>query len=496
MDDVPEIQFIDTTLRDGPQSLWGGRLSTAMMLAVIDDLNAAGFESMEFGAPGGGFGATSRAAVDEDPDAWFRQGTPRARNTALRATGGMGGGLAARKIGSAQQLGTDAASRQELAFRHLVDQGITVTRTSDCWNNYDRFAEQVRAMEKIGMRTVANLIYSISPRHTDEYYVQKTTEAAAMHPYRICFKDVNGILTAERARVLIPLILSAAGEVPVEFHAHCCTGMAAMCILIAAEAGIRYIHTGIPPLAEGSAQPSIFTAVQNLKELGFDCSIDLKPLERASEVLFEIARREGYAVGKPAELDYRQYKHQVPGGMISHFARQLREVGQEHRLPEALVETAQVRADLGYPIMVTPLSQFVGSQAAVNVITGKRYEMVTDEIILYALGYYGDEAIEVMDPNVRAAILKRKRADELMAKLSSSEAVGSRRPRQSSAAPLNYNPTPDEPGMLYRDVTPYKLESSPEARWLRDLPVQDHGSQLIELQRADVHLKVGLRAEQ
>jgi oxaloacetate decarboxylase alpha subunit len=359
-------------------------------------------------------------------------------------------------------------------------------------------------MEQIGMRTVVSLIYSISPRHTDEYFVQKAGEAAAIRPYRICFKDVGGILTPERARVLIPKILAAAGEVPVEFHGHCCTGMGSTCILVAAECGIRSIHTGIPPLAEGNAQPSIFSSVRNLSELGYDCAIDLQSVRRASKKLYAIAHRHRYPIGAPLELDYRQYQHQTPGGMISHLAFQLEKIGQEAKLPEVLAETARVRADLGYPIMVTPLSQFVGSQAAIHIITGQRYESVTDEVIRYAQGYYGEEAIEVMDPDIRRRILDRKRAEELAKKNELPDVtLDELRTRYGNVTDeeLTYIAGSCGLGALplmrrKKEVTPYRFEVSPEARWLRDLPHHHGVPQTLEVQRDGVAIRVGLNGPQ
>jgi oxaloacetate decarboxylase alpha subunit len=135
-----------------------------------------------------------------------------------------------------------------------------------------------------------------------------------------------------------------------------------------------------------------------------------------SEHFTYIAKREGFPIGAPVEYDYTQYQHQVPGGMISNLRFQLRKVGMEHKIDETLVETMQVRAELGYPIMVTPLSQFVGSQAAINVIVGERYKEVTDQIIQYALGYWGKEGAELMAPEVKAKILDRSRAKEWAAR--------------------------------------------------------------------------------
>jgi oxaloacetate decarboxylase alpha subunit len=188
--------------------------------------------------------------------------------------------------------------------------------------------------------------------------------------------------------------------------------------LVALEAvklGIRIVNTGIPPLADGSALPSVFNVAHNLRALGYKPVINEEMLRPVSEHLYAVAKREGFPLGVPAEYDEATYQHQVPGGMISNLGHQLRQVGKEAQLADALVETSRVRVELGYPIMVTPLSQFVGSQAAINVIIGERYKEVTDQVIRYALGHFGEEAVTAMDQEVRAKILDRPRAKEIMA---------------------------------------------------------------------------------
>src|SRR5581483_7139452 len=142
----------------------------------------------------------------------------------------------------------------KLLVERLVSYGLTLTRTSNCWNDYSAFREEIAELKKNGMDTVANLIYSVSPRHTDEYYARKAREAAAAAPWRICIKDVGGLLTPERARTLIPVVLEAAGAIPVEFHAHCNSGHAPVNYLEGVKLGMRILHTAIPPLANGSSQ--------------------------------------------------------------------------------------------------------------------------------------------------------------------------------------------------------------------------------------------------
>jgi oxaloacetate decarboxylase alpha subunit len=179
--------------------------------------------------------------------------------------------------------------------------------------------------------------------------------------------------------------------------------------------GIRIVNTGVPPLADGFALPSIYNVAHNLRALGYKPVINEDLLRPVTEHFTIIAQREGFPIGLPAEYDEEVYQHQVPGGMASNLGHQLGQVGKEDQLPQALEETSRVRIEFGYPIMVTPLSQFVGSQAAINVIIGERYKEVTDQVIRYALGHFGEEAITAMDQEVRARILDRPRAKEIMA---------------------------------------------------------------------------------
>ena len=388
---------MDTTLRDGNQSLWAYNMRTAAMLEAIEGMDRAGFESMEF------FSATMIKKYvrehKENPWHWIREGTKRARNTSLRMHGSIRGGLEKKPTAVAK-----------LVVSHLVDNGIRLTRNSNPWNDYSVFKQEVDDLRELGMDAVANIIYSVSPRHTDEYYAQKAREAAALKPYRICFKDVGGMLTPERTRTLVPIVLENIGDIPVEFHAHCNNGLAPINYLEAIKLGMTTIHTSIPPLANGSAQPSIFNMLRNVRAMGHTVNVDEEALKPVREHFTFVAKRDGPPVGAPRAFDQSVYSHQVPGGMISNFVHQLRLVGMEDKLPAALEEAARVREEWGYPIMVTPLSQFVGTQAAINVIMGERQKQVTDQSIQYAHGIWGREGAELMDPDVKDRILGRPRA--------------------------------------------------------------------------------------
>ena len=396
---MSDVTFVDTTLRDGNQSLWAFNMRTAAMLEAIERMDRAGFESMEF------FTATMFKKYvrehKENPWHWLREGARRARNTPLRLHGGIKGGLEKKPT-----------SVSRLVVQHVVDSGITHTRTSNPWNDYSVFKEDVEALRNAGMNCSVNLIYSVSPRHTDEYYAQKAREAAALKPWRICFKDVGGLLTPERTRTLVPIVLENIGDIPVEFHAHCNNGLAPLNYLEAIELGMTTIHTGVPPLANGSAQPSVFNMARNVRAMGHTVEVDEEVLKPVQEHFNFVARRDGLPVGAPRAFDQSVYAHQVPGGMIANFVHQLRLVGMEDKLPAALEEAARVRAEWGYPIMVTPLSQFVGTQAAINIIMGERYKQVTDQSIQYAHGIWGREGSELMDPDVKDRILGRPRAKD------------------------------------------------------------------------------------
>lgn len=401
---MPEVQIVDTTIRDGQASLWAMNMRTRHMLPLMPHLDAAGFDSMEFLATGSRLKKFVRH-LKENPWDWIRQGAAAAKNTQLRWHGPIDG---------SSMSGSVAPEVGELLVSKAVELGIDLTRTGNNWNDFSDMPTQLARFERLGMRAVINVMYSVSPRHTDEYFVEKTRQIAALKPFRLCFKDVGGLLTPERTRELFPKMMAVAGDLEWEFHGHCNNGLGPLNAIEAAKAGARYIHTAVPPLANGNSQPSVFNVVSNLRELGFDVPLDEERLRPVTKHLEFIADREGFSKGVPYEYSERQYRHQIPGGMISNLEFQMKQAGVEGRLEEVFEETERVRADLGYPIMVTPLSQFVGSQAAINVIVGERYRQVSDKIIEYALGWHGgQEALDAMDDDVRDLILDRPRAKEI-----------------------------------------------------------------------------------
>jgi oxaloacetate decarboxylase alpha subunit len=393
------IKFVDTTIRDGHQSLWAENMTTGMMLPVAERMDRAGFDAIELISSS--HLKKCVRELKEDPWARVKLMSERITHTPLRLNAGRF---------SAFDL--TPRSMYRLFMERMAANGIREARISEEWNELEGWRWKTEVARNVGINPVPNIIYSVSPKHTDEYFAERTRQAASLEVNRLCLKDPGGLLTPERIKTLVPIMFQNAGGIPVELHTHCTTGLGPLCCLEAVRLGIKIVNTALPPLADGSSNPSLFNVAKNLRALGYNTLIDEELLKPVSDHFTFIAKREGFPIGAPVEYDFSQYQHQVPGGMISNLRFQLRKVGMEHKIDQALEETMRVRSELGYPIMVTPLSQFVGSQAAINVIVGERYKEVTDQIIQYALGYWGKEGAELMELTVKAKILDRPRAKE------------------------------------------------------------------------------------
>jgi len=395
------IRFVDTTLRDGHLSLWASNMRTAMMLPVAERIERAGFEAIEIMSSA--FYKKCVRDLKDDPWERIRQLKKLMPRTPLRS-------IRSRSM-LAFQITPPAIA--DLWLERLAANGIVELRTSDPSNTPAYWRVAVEGAKRAGLKTILNIIYSISPKHTDEYFVQRAREAAKLDVERICFKDPGGLLTPEATRRLVPLILRESRDKPVEFHTHCNTGLGPLCCLEAIKHGITSIDTALPPLADGSSNPSLFNVAMNARALGYQTDIDEEVLQPVRDHFTAIAKKANLPVGTPLEYDAFHPVHQVPGGMISNFRFQLSNLGKLDQLPAVLEEVSQVRAEFGYPIMVTPYSQFFGVQAAINVIVGERYREVTDEVLLYALGFWGEEEARSIDANLKDRLLNSPRAKEL-----------------------------------------------------------------------------------
>jgi oxaloacetate decarboxylase alpha subunit len=395
-----EISFVDTTLRDGHQSLWAEGMTTGMMLPIAERMDRAGFEAIELISSS--HLKKCVRELREDPWERVRLVAQRITKTPLRLNAGRVNAFELTPL-----------SVYRLFLERMAANGIRHARISEEWNDFSGWQRKVGVAREVGLVPIINLIFSVSPKHTDEYYAQRTREAARLGVPRLCLKDPGGLLTPERTRALVPVIFKNCQGISIELHTHCTTGLGPLCCLEAIKLGIKTVNTAIPPLADASSNPSVFNVARNARALGYKPMIDEEMINPVADHFAFIAKQEGFPVGAPVEYDYAQYLHQVPGGMISNLGHQLRRVGMGDRLGEALEEAVRVRGDLGYPIMVTPLSQFVGSQAAINVILGERYKEVTDQVIQYALGLWGEEGSATMDADVKDRILDRPRAREM-----------------------------------------------------------------------------------
>jgi oxaloacetate decarboxylase alpha subunit len=405
-----DVRFIDTTFRDGSQSLWALAMRAGMIEAVAQSMDEAGFEAIEVPVTGI-FVKKFVRDLKEDPWEMSRMVARKMPNTVKTCIGG--------DFFHPFEASPPRAI-VELFFARLVATGALnrIMLVANTTGQIKRaFPWIIPAFRKLGVQICLGLSYTISPRHTDEYYARKTREIVPFMPDMIYLKDQGGLLTVDRLRTLLPVIMQNANGIPVQLHSHCTTGLAPLVYLEALQLGVRTLHTAIPPLASGSSQPSVFNVAANARIMGYSTGVDEKILRSVSERLMAIAKQEKLPIGAPLEYDYAQYIHQVPGGVISNLKHQLAEMHILHRLDQVLEETVQVRRDLGYPIMITPHSQFVVTQSTLNVAMGERYKYVIDEVILFALGVYGeDSGYTWMDPNLKDKLLGMPRSKELAAR--------------------------------------------------------------------------------
>ncbi|MBI4293416.1 MAG: pyruvate carboxylase subunit B [Betaproteobacteria bacterium] len=382
------IGIIETTMRDGQQSLWATRMTTAMTLPILPALDEAGFHAIEFMGT-----AVMEACVrylDEDPWERMRMVRGRVRRTRL--------GMISPVLGFSVSRGAIADDVSDLFFTRCAANGIDHFFFNDGLNDIRNYEVPVAAARRMGATIVGTLTYSISPVHTDAYYVAKVAELLRLGVDTVVLKDPNGILTPERVRSLVPALCGAAGNTPVFIHSHCVTGLGPATNLAAIESGATGTWTCAAPLANGSSLPATASMLRHLRRMRCRVALDSARVEEIDEHFRRVALRHAKPMGEPAEYDPSWYQHQMPGGMISNFRAQLAQLGLAHRLTEVLDLIPAVRADLGWAPMVTPFSQMVATQAALNMLYGP-YAVILDEVRRLALGYYG-ETPAPLEPNL------------------------------------------------------------------------------------------------
>lgn len=400
-----KIEFVDQTIRDAQQSLWGLMMRTDHITPVAEAMDKIGYRAV---ATVGSQAFTIQVRNHgEDPWERIRTLSRLMPNTSLRGS-----------YQTASLSSFDLSTPRDvisLWIKRSVANGIKSFWICDYQENVERFRYFAQIAKAEGAEVVTALMYSYSRVHTPEHWAQKTRLIASGKEFtdRIMIEDASGVLTPERTRELISVVQANCDGIPLEFHCHCNLGLAPLCYLEAIQCGVTTLHTAVAPLANGTSLPSAESILRNIRRMGFESSLDEDALARVSAHFRKIAEKEGLPIGVPREYDLFHYEHQVPGGMMTNLMRQLKELKMEGRLEEILEEVVHVRRDFGYPVMATPFSQMVGSQAMENVVSGERYKNITDETIKYALEYYIKPVVP-LDANLMDRIMGLPRTKEFL----------------------------------------------------------------------------------
>ncbi|MFZ5555670.1 MAG: pyruvate carboxylase subunit B [Pseudomonadota bacterium] len=389
-----EFKFVDVTLRDGHQCLWSTRMTTATMTPILSTIDQVGYSYINI--LGGAVFDVCVRFLNENPYERVKILCDHLKTPCDGLTRGQ-------SLYTFELFPDDIIALNSDA---LAARGIKVLTVYDALNDNRNIESSVKSGHDAGMLVNAMLTYTLSPVHTDEYYVERTKELVDLKADFISVKDPTGLLTPERARTLFPAIVKAAGGIPLKLHSHCQSGLAPEVYSIAIENGFRYGYTASEPLANGASLPATEEINRRALDLGFKTDIKEDALAQVSSYFDWVCTRDDKPRGKVAQYDPALYDHQVPGGMISNLKAQLQMMRMEHRLPEILDEAAVVRRDLGYPILVSPFAQYIVTQAVLNVVQGERYRTIPDEVRKYALGYYGRLAARPSDEFLNRAQIR------------------------------------------------------------------------------------------
>ena len=392
---MKKVAFTETILRDANQSLVATRLPYEKFEGILETMDKAGFYSVE--CWGGATFDVCLRFLNEDP--WERLRKIRAKmpNTKLQML------LRGQNILGYKHYSDDVVRR---FVRAAVKNGIDIIRIFDALNDLDNLKVAIEETVASGAMASGAISYTTSPVHTLDKYVAMVKEMKQMGVGSICIKDMAGILSPQAAYDLVSAIKDAV-DLPLVLHTHCTTGLAFMTYLKAIEAGADVIDTAISPFSGGTSQPATETLNYALRELGYDTGLDEAVLYQMADY-FKPIRAEYLADGtlNPISMatDTQCLNYQIPGGMLSNLLSQLKMMNALDKFDEALLETPRVRKDMGYPPLVTPTSQLVGTQAVQNVLAGERYKNVGAEMKAYCRGEYGKTPAPI-DPEVKAKIL-------------------------------------------------------------------------------------------
>ena len=379
------VRITDTTLSDAHQSLWATRMRTDDILGIAEKMDNAGFYSLE--CWGGATFDVCMRFLRENPWERLRQIRKVCKKTPLQML------LRGQNILGYKHYPDDIVER----FVALAcENGMDIFRVFDALNDPRNLETAIRSVKKYGGHAQGTICYTTSPVHTTELYVKLAKEQADMGIDSLAIKDMAGILTPGAARELVAAITKALPEMPIQIHSHMTSGMAAAMYMAAVEAGAGCVDCAISTMSSFSSQPPTESIVAILESEGYSTGLDQAKLAEINAYFKDLKKkRQPASSAKVEPVDAGVLVHAIPGGMISNLRSQLAQQDALDRLPEVLAELPKTRADMGYPPLVTPTSQIVGVQSVLNVLSGKRYSMVTDETRRYAAGYYGRTPVPI-----------------------------------------------------------------------------------------------------
>ena len=392
---MPKIKFMETVLRDGQQSLIATRMPTSDMVPILKTMDEAGYYALEMWG-GATFDACLRF-LNEDP--WERLRTIRKeiKNTKLQML------LRGQNLLGYKDYADDVVAE---FVKKSVENGIDIVRIFDALNDTRNLKTSIEACKKAGGHCQTAISYTTSDFHTVDYFVNLAKEMANLGADSICIKDMAGVLVPQTGFELVSRIKDVI-SLPVDVHVHATSGISEMTYLKVAEAGADIIDTAISSFAGGTSQPATESVAIALAGLGYETGLDQLKLEKIADHFNPVRdrfRNEGKLNPKVKDVEPKTLLYKVPGGMLSNLLSQLSEQGLADKYDDVLAEVPKVRADLGYPLLVTPLSQMVGTQALMNVISGQRYKLVPTEIKDYVKGLYGKPPVAI-DEKIKQKII-------------------------------------------------------------------------------------------
>lgn len=395
-----KVEITETILRDAHQSLIATRMTTETMLPIIEKLDQVGYHSLE--AWGGATFDACLRFLNEDPWERLRKIRDKAKNTKLQML------FRGQNILGYKNYADDVV---EYFVQKSLANGIDIIRIFDALNDVRNLKCAINACKKEKGHVQATVCYTISPVHTIETFVKMAKELEEMGADSICIKDMAGLLLPYTAYELVKAMKETV-KIPIQLHTHYTSGVASMTYLKAIEAGVDVVDCALSPLAMGTSQPATEPLVATLKDTPYDTGYDLDLMSEIADY-FRPFREEYLKSGlmnpKVLGVDVNTLRYQVPGGMLSNLVSQLKQQGAEDRYEEVLEEVPRVREDLGFPPLVTPTSQIVGTQAVLNVLMGERYKMITKETKGIVRGEYGKTPVAIKDEIVKKIIGDEKR---------------------------------------------------------------------------------------